>query len=263
VSRSGDPGAVAPAILTLERAALAAWPAEEEEALAGWRLRAMRGVTRRANSVWTAEAGEPLPIDQRVARAEAFYARRGLPCVVQVSTASVPAGLDAALAARGYTPEAAVSVQVAPSGAVAARADVDVSVRVEPSPSPAWLAISAGQGRFAAVQPIYRGLLSRLGARAVYALAEHDGQPASVGLGVHGGDGCFGVFSMLTLPPARRRGLGYAVLVALARAASSAGARWLYLQVEEDNAPARALYAQLGFVERYGYHYRRAPGVPP
>jgi len=84
-----------------------------------------------------------------------------------------------------------------------------------------------------------------------------------VGLGVASGDGCFGVFSMLTLVPARRRGLGRAVLVALARAATSAGAEWLYLQVEEDNASARALYAQLGFAARHGYHYRRAPAAPP
>ena len=43
----------------------------------------------------------------------------------------------------------------------------------------------------------------------------------------------------------------------LARFAASRGAERLYLQVELENEPARALYARAGFVEAYRYHYRR------
>ncbi|MBL7520861.1 GNAT family N-acetyltransferase, partial [Frankia sp. CNm7] len=60
---------------------------------------------------------------------------------------------------------------------------------------------------------------------------------------------------------ARRRGGGggggaTAVLAALARWAVLAGARRAYLQVEQDNAAARRLYAGRGFLPVYRYTYR-------
>ena len=38
--------------------------------------------------------------------------------------------------------------------------------------------------------------------------------------------------------------------------ARAAGAASAYLQVEADNARARAVYDRLGFADGYGYHYR-------
>ncbi len=51
------------------------------------------------------------------------------------------------------------------------------------------------------------------------------------------------------LPGARRRGVGRALLRAANREAARRGARRLFLEVAEGNAPARALYAQAGLVE--------------
>jgi ribosomal protein S18 acetylase RimI-like enzyme len=119
----------------------------------------------------------------------------------------------------------------------------------------AWFQISAHRGRFAAVADTYRGLLERIGSRARYALAEVDGRPAGVGLGVVDA-GWTGVFSMLTVPEARRRGAARAVLVGLARSAVESGARTMYLLVERDNVAARATYASASFEEVHGYHYR-------
>jgi ribosomal-protein-alanine N-acetyltransferase len=45
----------------------------------------------------------------------------------------------------------------------------------------------------------------------------------------------------------RQQGLGRALYEAFERAARAAGIRVVHLEVAEDNAPARALYAQLGF----------------
>jgi GNAT superfamily N-acetyltransferase len=58
--------------------------------------------------------------------------------------------------------------------------------------------------------------------------------------------------------PTEHRGQGWgrrlcATLLAQARAD---GARLAYLQVEADNAPARAIYHRLGFADGYAYHYR-------
>jgi GNAT superfamily N-acetyltransferase len=80
-------------------------------------------------------------------------------------------------------------------------------------------------------------------------------QPAGVALGVIDG-ATIGVFSMLTVPEARRQGVGRAVLGALARSALAHGATTLYLLVERDNVAARALYASCSFEEAHAYHYR-------
>jgi GNAT superfamily N-acetyltransferase len=61
---------------------------------------------------------------------------------------------------------------------------------------------------------------------------------------------------MGTRPEARRRGAATAVLHALAAWAAANGCPRSYLQVEEDNPGARALYARAGFTDAYRYHYR-------
>jgi ribosomal protein S18 acetylase RimI-like enzyme len=243
-------------ILDLEERAFRAWPAAEVRELEGWRLRSTAGVTRRANSVWPNRITGPLPLDRRLDEAEAFYAGRRLPALYQITTIATPAGLDDALAARGYSIEAPVAVEVAATRDLTLATSVET--RLEEQPSPAWFELSAHRGRFAAVADVYRGLLDRLRGRALYATALLDGVPAAVGLGVTDGD-WLGVFSMLTLPACRRRGLGTAVLAALAGAARTRGLQHLYLQVELENDAARALYQRAGFREAYRYHYRRAP----
>jgi N-acetylglutamate synthase len=252
------PASVMPAIDEVERMAFAAWPAEEVGVAGPWRLRFMNGVSRRANSVWPGEApeaGDARAQGERVAEAEAWYAARGLPTMFQINPDVHPA-LDAFLAARGYGAEAHVSVQIADPHAVAsvARPAARVFDRLDDE----WFELSALRGRFARVAVTYRGLLERIGDRATYALATLDGRPAAVGMGVFSGSStpAMGIFSMMTVPEARRRGGGRAVLAALAGAAAQRGAPFLYLLVERENTAASALYAGASFRELYGYHYR-------
>jgi N-acetylglutamate synthase len=56
-------------------------------------------------------------------------------------------------------------------------------------------------------------------------------------------------------PADRRTGLGSALLRALV---GRSDASLAYLQVEEENTAARALYARLGFNTSYSYCHRRA-----
>ena len=238
----------------LERCAYEAWPAEEVEPLGGWRLRAMRGVTRRGNSVWTFDGTSDGAVEASVERVEAWYAARGLAPAFQITDRSRPEGLDAFLSQRGYAIDAPVSIQSARADDVLARGRERAAVARLCVPE--WFEISAHRGRFAKVAATYRGLLERIGTAARFALARVDGEPAGVGLGVVGA-GWMGVFSMLTLPSARRRGAARAVLSGLAATAREEGIDALYLQVERDNAAALALYAAASFRELYGYHYRR------
>ena len=54
--------------------------------------------------------------------------------------------------------------------------------------------------------------------------------------------------SMYVRPQARGRGVGEALVAAVARWAEANGAKSLHLWVTETNAPARLLYQRLGFV---------------
>jgi GNAT superfamily N-acetyltransferase len=72
--------------------------------------------------------------------------------------------------------------------------------------------------------------------------------------------GWLGLFCMATLPEARRCGVATRALRALVGWGLGQGCTRAYLQVEEDNAAARALYEGLGFATLYGYHYRTAAG---
>lgn len=64
------------------------------------------------------------------------------------------------------------------------------------------------------------------------------------------------ILTLCTHPTQRRRGLARAALDAAQRAARSRGARCIFLEVDEGNAPAIALYRAAGYVEvgrRKGY----------
>lgn len=243
-------------VLEIEQHALAAWPAAEVEVYEGWQLRAMSGVSRRANSVWTGVAVGSGSLERRIAYVESFYIARGLPPSFQVGQHSEPPGLDRALALRGYRIDAPVSVQIAePSDVVRVAGSRSVRVEVTDHVTEAWFDVSGRQGRFAAVQDAYRGLLERLNGAARFALAFVEERPAGVGLAVDGGR-LRGISSMFTLPAFRGRGVAQSVLRALASGAATD--LCLYLQVENDNASALSLYARTGFVHHHAYHYRIA-----
>ncbi len=76
-----------------------------------------------------------------------------------------------------------------------------------------------------------------------------------------------GEAELLTLavaPAARRQGLGRALVAAFEAEAKLRGAAEAFLEVAEDNAPARALYAAAGYREtgrRTGY-FRQPDGQP-
>ena len=57
------------------------------------------------------------------------------------------------------------------------------------------------------------------------------------------------VLALAVLPEARRRGIGRFLLENGMKTLTNGGACVLYLDVRETNAPARALYAALGFTE--------------
>ena len=87
-------------------------------------------------------------------------------------------------------------------------------------------------------------------------MVDEAGRVAATGLTIVE-DGWAGLFDIVTDTQLQRRGHARRLVGALLRAGRELGARQAYLQVSADNLPARTLYRQFGFEERYLYWYRR------
>jgi ribosomal protein S18 acetylase RimI-like enzyme len=240
----------------LEETLVEAWPAAETAHLDGWLLRASGGPTHRGNSAATLAAGSAMSLGARIGGAEAWYRERDRAPMIQVGPCAAPRGLDDALAARGYGKHGAALMAVAPAAVVSLQTRSALAVSVEPTPSEAHLELAARSSRFAATHDVFVGFLGRLGARCRFVTAYDDeGRAVATCLGI-ASEQRLGVYAMLTLPAFRRRGAARAVLHALAESALADGLSELYLLVEGSNLAARNLYAQSGFQDAYGYHYR-------
>ena len=72
------------------------------------------------------------------------------------------------------------------------------------------------------------------------------------------------LLTVAVVPEARRRGHGAALVTAAGVSAQTRGAMSMHLEVAEDNHAARALYAQLGYIEtgrRHAYYAREGSSV--
>ena len=242
-------------VRALQERAARALPAEYAEEAGGWWLRHAPACSWWVGTVLP-HGGDvpPEELARRIAAAEAFYAGRGAVARFQISPEACPAGLDAALAGRGYRRRNPVSLRVAVTEEVLKRTSPHPpEVHVDDHPSPEWLevwhAVNGEGGRSE------RDLLARVRRPSAYARAMAGQEVVAVGRAVADA-GWAGVFGMATLPQARGKGAARLVLAALADWAGAHGADHMYLQVERDNVPALRLYQRAGFRELCGYHYR-------
>lgn len=237
----------------LARVAARAWRPVESEWLGDWELRAAAGFTRRANSLLP--LGDPgVPLDAALTTARRWYAERGLPAYVQTATGAEGSQepLCAELEARGWVREVTAELWVGPLAPVADLGD-PAGVALSREADEAWLARYQRKG----VSEVALRVLGS-GPSVWFATVPGAAEPAAIGRCVV--DGRWAGFAAVEVDPAlRRRGLGTAVMAALARRALDEGASAAWLQVEADNAAARALYAGMGFAAHHAYHHYRAP----
>ncbi|MBZ6080076.1 GNAT family N-acetyltransferase [Streptomyces sp. CT1-17] len=239
----------------LTRTTARAWRPVESEWLGEWELRAAAGFTRRANSVLP--LGDPgLPLDEALAAVRRWYGERGLPAYVQTATGAegTQEALCAELERRGWVREVTAEVW---TGALAPVADLAEGAGVELSRTAdeAWLARYQRKG---VSEVALRVLGSGPSVWFATVPGAEAGAPAAIGRCVV--DGRWASFAAVEVDPAyRRRGLATTVLAALARRALEEGASAAWLQVETDNAGARALYAGMGFAAHHAYHHYREP----
>ncbi|WP_112470608.1 GNAT family N-acetyltransferase [Streptomyces triticisoli] len=242
----------------LARVASRAWRPVESERLGDWELRSAGGFTRRANSVLP--LGDPgLPLDETLAAVRRWYGERGLPAYVQTATGAEGTQelLCAELERRGWVREVSAELWIGALAPVADRAEGS-EVVLSRTADEAWLARYRRKG----VSEVALKVLGSGPSVWFASLPGEGGVPAAIGRCVV--DGRWASFAAVEVDPAlRRRGLATTVLAALARRALDEGASAAWLQVETDNAAARALYGALGFSAHHAYHHYREPDSGP
>ncbi|MEV1331889.1 GNAT family N-acetyltransferase [Micromonospora costi] len=245
----------AAAVIEVELAADEAWPAPVRGRLGGWLLRAADGWTGRANSALP--VGDPdRPLPAAVDAVERWYAEQGLPPMVNTPL-PLAAPVGAELDARGWASRPPVLVQTAalplpPVGAVAGAV-----VELATVPSPEWLAVASG--RKGGLPDAARHVLTAVD-QVRFAHVYADGALVGIGRGTVTGQGRWlGLSLVEVLPQARRQGLAGRLIRALAEWGAQAGATRAFLQVEQHNTGAVALYQRLGFTTHHTYRTRVAP----
>ena len=249
----------------LEVAAAAGWPARERDRLGDWLLRATDGWTMRGNSALP--VGDPdLPLTDAVDAVTRWYQDRGL-----LPAMSVPLPLfqriDAELERRGWTPMPLTLLMTARLSDLAALEDAQVSL--DAAPSPEWLTAVAGRkGPLpASALDVLTGVPQvRFATLREPAAPSHDGDPDGGAL-LATGRGCvadpegrwLGLSLIGTEEHARRQGLARRVIGTLVAWGAAAGATDAYLQVEQRNTGAVALYERLGFTTHHVYLTRYLP----
>jgi ribosomal protein S18 acetylase RimI-like enzyme len=238
----------------LEERAFRGWPALESRDLAGWRLRFSGGYTKRANSI-NALGPEARCDAEILADLEAPYLARGQRPAWRLTPLAPPAMADL-LAERGYPVIERSLLQVCPLHDGFAG---DREVAIFPRPTPAWIEAFCAHSP---VRPEHRQTMQRMlaaiAAPSGFAFAAAAGRPLAMAIGAVDGDH-MGLFDVLVMPEARRRGWARRVTESLYAWAWQQGARFAYLQVVATNQAAMPLYAAQGFRTLYEYEYR----VPP
>jgi len=249
----------ATSVIALEVAANEAWPAPVQERLGDWLLRAASGWTGRANSALP--IGDPdRPLEQAVDAVERWYREHDLPPRMNVPL-PLAAPVNAELDARGWETSPLVLVQAAPLTAILeatpARRDLP-AVALKPTMTDDWLAVTSDRkGRPPASARYLLTSVEQIKFLQVYG---EEGAPIAITRATVTGDGQWLGLSLIDVrPEVRRLGLAQHLLRAAAQWASEIGATRAFLQVEEQNAAALALYSKLGFTTHHTYQTRTHP----
>jgi ribosomal protein S18 acetylase RimI-like enzyme len=258
-------------VAAIEQANVNAFPSERLHLDRTWLVRLSPGnPARRVNSLNIHDPGDGARAGERIRAARAHFARNGVPFHLRV-TPLTPPEVVARADQLGWsrTGETDVWARAIPNGTDAA-AEAGGGVAISDLALEAWLSAFAETGG-TRPEAVTAEALASLGAalsRVVgprLALVARDPGGSALGVAMAIVDGpLVGIYDVAVAPAARRRGLGARLVRACLGRGVAHGAATAWLQVTAENAPARALYAGLGFTPVFSYHYRRpADGAGP
>lgn len=238
-----------------EEAGLNVTAVAQQRLFDGWLMRFSPGKAKRARSITALVPGR-LPVEERLAVCEAAYQRAQLPIMLRMTPFSQPAGLDAQLEALGLHRVGLTRVMVhaqldeiggqgAAQGLSIERVGLDAFARV----------IGGMRGSSTSQQQAHADRLMHAPVPLEAWVARSHGQVLGCGH-IAVDENLAGLFDVFVLPEARGKGLAQHLCRVLMQRGQVLGATAAYLQVEDDNLPAVAVYERLGFGLAYHYHYR-------
>jgi GNAT superfamily N-acetyltransferase len=241
-------------ISSLERATLDAVAPPEISEIDGWLLPFDNSTIGRATSAVPLRHHD-LHADQVSVIEECYRAHELRPAFRVADVASL-APLHLALKGLGYQPEQPTLVQISSIKAMRAIC-LAAPACVLASPEPQWSCVYIGKG-FDPVDGAHRVQALSRSQHAVYAYVELGGQSVAAGTAALSRGWC-SIHGMRTVARWRNQGLASRILGGLADTAAARGVDRVFLQVEESNTAALALYRSAGFKTAWRYHYWRHP----
>jgi N-acetylglutamate synthase len=241
---------------SIERATLAAVSPEAVGTLPGWLLPFDHGTIGRAKSAVPLQHSAGNASAALVQTIEQHYAARGLQASFRLPDVQSFGAMRDALLSKGYRPEQPTLVQVGTAKAMRAVTS-QACAEVADAPDAGWAAVFLGES-FDPVDGASRVKSLSKTPGAVYASVREAGRTVAAGAGAFS-HGWASVHGMRTAATHRGQGLAGRVLAGLAQAAAQRGIEQVFLQVEEGNTAARALYQRAGFQTAWKYIYWRLP----
>lgn len=244
-------------IKTIEDLSLNAWPSHQMQFYDGWVLRFSYFYTHRTNCV--EQIGQSiLPLDEKIDYCEDIYRRWQTPCIFKISPVCIPE-TDALLEKRGYEIQHHTTVMTKDLSDLELVYDAapNIPIRIENQVGYHWI-----EGLFELKHTT--NITHRRIVPSMYAAIPKDEIAVSIvegehivatGLGILDRD-YVGVYAIHVAEQCRRKGYGTAIVSTILNEAKRQGAKAAYLQVVTDNAPAKALYRNLGFHKFYQYWFR-------
>ena len=219
----------------------------------GWVLRFAKGYTKRANSV-QAIYPSTLDVHDKVLACERIYTSNQLNTIFKITPFVQPETLDQLLEEKGYVVLDRTIVQLRNLEDLHIPEPMDI--HIDEQLTDEWLDHFC---RLSEVREEFRGTLTQMllnvRAHTGYIRLIVNGTVAACGLGVVE-RGMIGLYDIITDKRYRNRGLAEQMILHLLHWGKRHGAISSYLQVVQDNAPARRLYAKLGYIDAYSYWYR-------
>ena len=244
-----------PDVEAIERASLLAWPGIEEKWDGSWVRRAAGGYTKRANSIQCFDPDDFEDADLRVISASSWMVIRKLNPVFRITPLSSPE-LNATLDEAGWEEIDSSHLFAMELG----DHEPDKDAELLPVLDPKFLAVAQKlQGYSEQSMTGLKNLLAAFKVPAVGVVLTRDGEAvASSIMAVANGIVLTG--NVVTDGTRRRQGLASAMMRSGLAWAKTQGAHTAALNVQTDNAGAKALYTGLGYSHQYDYSYR-VPGA--
>ncbi|MFX1316197.1 MAG: GNAT family N-acetyltransferase [Promethearchaeota archaeon] len=237
-----------------------AFPSRQYFFLNGWILRFTGGITYRANSVFPLNyMGKTTQIERDLEIVEKAYKSYGLPTIFTMHEYFQPENLDLILRERGYKEDSHTNALISEINKVN-RSEINMEYdyefydhRIDVFSN--LLATYTNKDK--EQQKIIDEIVSRiLISKKCFIIAKINEKVVSTLMGVLNPEGYIYFSDLLVIPDHRRKKLATSMILTLIdNWAVKNKAKYIWLQVEEENHNANQLYKNLGFKKIYHYYY--------